>query len=163
MSLKMQANSIGPGVARVTIPGMKAALALVFVALVATACGRAENGDSQRLRREADRARAAADEALEAVDAMKADLEALRLDLEGEVTRLRRQRERMAGSLDVVRERLWGALSSLRDTIGGLRQDSSAAASEAASALDEARSAAKDLAVLESRFDYHLRRDHGGG
>jgi hypothetical protein len=161
--LKMLVNSIGPGVARVTIRGMKAALALVFVALVVTACGRAESGDSRRLQAEADRARAEADEALQAVDAMKADLEALRADLEADAGRLRRQRERMTGRLDSVRERLWGALSSLRDTIAGLRHDSSAAVSEAASALDEARSAAKDLAVLESRYDYHLRRDHGGG
>jgi hypothetical protein len=142
---------------------MKATLALVFVALIAAACGRAESGESRRLQQEADQARAEADEALEAVDAMKADLESLRADFEGEVVGLRRQRERMAGRLDSVRERLWGALASLRDTIEGLRQDSSAAVSEAASALGEARSAAKALAVLESRFDYHLRRDQGGG
>ena len=116
----MQVNSIGPGVARVTIPGMKAALALVFVALVVTACGRAESGDSQRLQEEADRARAEADEALAAVDAMKADLEALRTDLEGEVATFRKQRERMAGKLDGARERLWGALSSLRGAQAGL-------------------------------------------
>ena len=52
----MQANSIGPGVARVTISGMKAALALLLVALVATACGRAESEDSKRLLDEANRA-----------------------------------------------------------------------------------------------------------
>jgi hypothetical protein len=159
----MQANSTGPGVARVTIPGMKAALALVLVALVSMACGRAETGDSEDLRADADRARAEANEALEAVDLMRADLEALEDELADGVARLRRERDRTASKLERVGERLWAALSHIRDSMAGIRQGSAGAASEAASALDEARSAAKAIAILESRFDYHLRRDHGGG
>jgi hypothetical protein len=155
----MQVNSTGPGVARVTISGMKAALALVFVALVAAGCGRAENGDSQKLREEADRARAAAAEALDAVDSMRVELDAL----EDRIARRGEERARVAGKLRKTREHLWRAVSGLRETISGLRDESSGAASEAASALAEAQSAAKTVAVLESRFEYHLRRDHGGG
>lgn len=65
--------------------------------------------------------------------------------------------------LAAITERLWKSLGNVRSSLGDARDDSGSALSQVSSALAEARAAARELTILENRFDYHLRSDHGGG
>lgn len=98
----------------------------------------------------------------EALDDALGSIEALetRADqLEAEIDHLAADKESASKRLDVISDRLWQSLGKLRTSIRELGEESSAAADSAASALATAQQAAKDLAVLESRFEYHL--SHG--
>ncbi len=70
---------------------------------------------------------------------------------------------RTGAQADKVADRLWGALARLRKEMKDTSGSSTEAAEAAQQALAEVRAAAGDLAVLTSRYDYHLRRYHGGG
>jgi hypothetical protein len=72
-------------------------------------------------------------------------------------------RSRMVARLATLRERLWASISSVRTGLGDARSMSGAAAAEADDALARAGQVARDLSVLQQRYDYHLRRYHGGG
>lgn len=82
-------------------------------------------------------------------------------ELEAEIARLERRRERAAARLDRVTGKLWKSLDGLRDAVAEAKGAGDSSASQAAAALADAASAARALAVLENRFDYHLRQ-HGG-
>jgi hypothetical protein len=62
--------------------------------------------------------------------------------------------------IDEISDRLWASLAKLRSSLRDIESSSSDAAANASSALAEAQQAARDLAVLDSRLDYHL--NHGG-
>jgi TolA-binding protein len=142
-------------------PAVIALLAAAF-ALSACASGAAEGHLS------AAQARAVRDEARHAL----ATVEQLRSELSDLEDRLEamRARDRRAGQrLGRLSDKLWNVLAKLRGKVadasaaaGAVKQDADAAQSAASSALDEAEQVGKDLAVLEQRFDYHLRHSGGG-
>ncbi|HVF52894.1 MAG TPA: hypothetical protein VNC78_04720 [Actinomycetota bacterium] len=96
---------------------------------------------------------AAADDALRLkVDRLEADLIALsRSSTENE------------GRLRVIERKLSDATDRLEQAMRRLESALAGAEADAAGALERAESAARSLAVLTDRYDYHLRRYHGDG
>lgn len=95
-------------------------------------------------------------QALSAIEDRVADLEADLLAAEDDRTKLDDRIAALGDKLDRSLERL-------REALAEARSGSSQAADSAASALATAQSVASDLSVLEERYEYHLRRYHGGG
>ena len=102
-------------------------------------------------------ARAAAAEA--AVDELSADVAVLTRRLNEAIA----ANDKLAGRLDRVSETLWASIRRLRGELAAARSGSKEALAGVEGAVAEARSAARQLSVLEDRFEYHLRSDHGGG
>lgn len=134
--------------AHVTIPPMARMLVLVFVALFVSACA----ADEEPVVEGPDEATTAALAALED-----------RIDeLEDELSQADSARERAQDDLKAFRKRFRSTLKDLRASLADVRSESATPA-EVAAALSEARAVAADLEVLEERYNYHLRRYHGGG
>lgn len=118
-------------------------------------------------------ARAGSDAGLGAAQAARVDAAQAQAAVErlsGEVTRLEKQVAALEADnakslerVDKVKESLWAALARLRVSVNEAAAGSKGAEAKIQSALDEAASAARALSVLEDRFEYHLRSDHGGG
>ena len=135
---------------------MKRALALVLVlGVVAVACGK------QTLD--------AVDEALKARDVARGAVASVG-DLEAEVDRLSTEVDRATATRADFRQQIRAATKDLKTSIRELkrslsdlegRADSASATADAA--LSKAETALQDLSVLQNRYDYHLRQDHGGG
>ena len=103
---------------------------------------------------------AASVEAVEALEDRIAELETeISDDLEAEGA----GRAKLDGRLDRLAAKLERSLERLREALEGVRGGSAEARDAAASALSTARSVASELSVLEERYNYHLRRYHGGG
>jgi chromosome segregation ATPase len=149
---------------------MSVSTRLGIAALVLAGCvGCAQPGASTGA---ADAARRDATEALESVDDLRAeltvqidDLTTLTEKLQGDLSaRDRRDAkvddrlDRLARRLDRLARRLDRALARIARSL----ESSDAVASDVQTALAEARSVARDLAVLDQRLDYHLK-NHGGG
>jgi hypothetical protein len=133
----------------VTISAMRLVAAAVVAAAVVPGCGSGSGSDDAALRR-ADEARAAAARSLDAVEGLQDDVDSLTHRLAD----ARAKDAALGHRLDSISERLWDSLGRLRSSIDD-------ASSSASSALGAAQSAARDIAVLEQRLDYHLRQ--GGG
>jgi chromosome segregation ATPase len=136
---------------------VRAMALLVVVALTLGACAEG-GGDAAAQDATARREARAATEATEALEERVAELEA---DLsetlgEGDLKDLK-------SSLRSLRQNLRGAIAGLRASLHDLKGEVSSASSSAASALSKAEGAARDLAVLEDRFNFHLKKEHGGG
>jgi hypothetical protein len=71
--------------------------------------------------------------------------------------------ERLANRMERATEALWSSLRNLRGELAAARAGSKEALAGVGAAAAEAHAAAKQLSVLEDRFEYHLRADHGGG
>jgi outer membrane murein-binding lipoprotein Lpp len=126
--------------------------AVVACALVA-GCGR---GDLDTLTRERlDDAATGATQALDEVDALESRVDALASSFADD--------SRDDDRIDEKVKKLRQTLRDLRASLKSVRSSAGSAASEAGSALAEAQELARDLAVLEQRYEYHLRRYHGGG
>jgi uncharacterized protein with von Willebrand factor type A (vWA) domain len=143
---------------------MKAAALAVLVivalaALVVTAWG--SNRDSGVAAQAAQVARDQADR----LDGALAQIEALQertTELEAELAETEERSGRAGSQLERVSGRLWSSLDKLRRSVADAKSANSSASSDAATALANAGSALRDLAILENRFEYHLRQ-HGGG
>ena len=133
-----------------TIQPMVRACLLLFVALFLTACA-------------ADEPPVTEEGPDETTSAALADLEERIEELEGDLAEADEARERGRDELKAVRTRFRDSLKELRGSLAEVRATSSDASSEVSSALAEARAVAADLEVLEERYNYHLRRYHGGG
>jgi chromosome segregation ATPase len=133
--------------------------------LLAVACG----GPDDLAASARDEIQAAAEAAAEAKEEARAasdraeELEMRLDDLSSKLDRASKARAKMIERLAVLRDRLWASINSVRAGLGDSRSTSAAAAADAAEALSRATRVARDLAVLEGRYDYHLRRYHGGG
>lgn len=128
----------------------RAAVAL-FLALFLGACAAGETRQEPS---------AEMTEALTTLEDRITDLEAeIRSDLEAQED----DGAKLGDRLDRLTARLERSLERLRDALGDAKDGSAEAQEAAASALSTARSVASDLSVLEERYDYHLRRYHGGG
>jgi len=148
----------------VTIRPMKAAALAVLVivalaGLVVTAWG--SNRDSGVAAQAAQVARDQADR----LDGALAQIDALQertMELEAELAETEERSGRAGSQLERVSGRLWSSLDKLRRSVADAKSANSSASSDAATALANAGSALRDLAILENRFEYHLRQ-HGGG
>lgn len=145
-----------------TLLGAARAAIVVVVALATIACGRAEQGAPADALRAV---RADARRALDEIAELRGELTTLRARL----VEARRGRSKLKSTLDANTERLSASLERVRRSLDEVRSASAsgrdeaqAAQDRAASALAAANAAARDLAVLTRRFDYHLRRYHGG-
>lgn len=137
--------------AHVTIREMsRAALALSLV-VVASACAPGTTEESSDTT-----------EALGAVQDRIEELEDTIADLRAELDEADAARDRATDDLTTLRKRFRKSLGNLRESLGDVRSNS-ASSDEVATALAAARAAAADLRVLKERYDYHLRRYHGGG
>jgi len=103
-----------------------------------------------------DRSTASSDRALQV---MTDRLAAVKKD----VAALQKDNDRMGARLERVTDSLWASLKNVRGLMAEARAGSNEALAEVGSALERAESAARNLSVLEDRFEYHLRTDHGGG
>ncbi|MFP5352422.1 MAG: hypothetical protein ACLGIB_07665 [Actinomycetota bacterium] len=130
-----------------------------LVALCALALGLSACGSEAPPAAADDQAREQAAAAEAAVESLRETVDAL----EERIADLERSGSRYEARLDSVTERLWGSLGTVRSSLQEARDESGSALEQVASALAEARAAARELTILENRFDYHLRSDHGGG
>jgi uncharacterized protein YoxC len=129
---------------------------LALGTLVLPACGPGE---------ETDEAERAAAEQAERLDEALGEIEDLKLrtqELEDELAVIEDDRQAKAADLDRVSERLWASLAKLRGALADAKASVDSASSEASSALANAGAAAREVTILENRFEYHLRQ-HGGG
>ena len=113
-----------------------------------------------------DRPATADDEAREQAAAAHAAVESLETrtqELEDRIAEVEDAGSRLEARLEKVSERLWKSLGKARSSVDEVRESSGSALSQVSSALAEARAAARELTILQNRFDYHLRSDHGGG
>lgn len=131
-----------------TICAMRLVAAAVTVAVVLPACG-SGTGSEESLRK-ADDAMAAAERSLKAVDALEDEVASLETRLDD----ARRKGAALSSRIDKATEKLWESLARIRASTDD-------AAGSASSALSSAQSAARDIAVLTQRFDYHLRQSGG--
>lgn len=134
-----------------TISAMRLVAAGMLVAAAVPGCGSGSAGDdADAALRRAERAQAAADRSLDAVHELEAEVDSLTERLHD----AHAQDEAIRDRLDGVTKRLW-------DSIARARAGASDAAGSASSALATAQSAARDLAVLSKRLDYHLQQSGG--
>ena len=138
-----------------TISAMTRAIALFFAALALVSCGRDEPA-TEPTSDAAVEAQEAADEALASI----ADLEAETAHLTDELAELKTDRKKLATRMWDISGNLRAAIADLKSSLADLEGDVDGAAARASEALDEVGAAARELAVLENRFDYHLRRGH---
>ncbi|MFN2389665.1 MAG: hypothetical protein ABR575_08705 [Actinomycetota bacterium] len=143
-----------------SIWSMDRARALPAAALVAllalpgcSGAGASAGDDDDRV----EAAQAMAGDALEVAEELGIRVD----DLEDELERARTRRGLLAKRVHKMAGRLSDAVASLRTSIADARADAGSAHGDAASALERAAGLARQLAVLESRLDYHLR-SHGG-
>ena len=135
-------------------------VALVSVAVISAA------GSWAWAQRSADDGVGAARTATEravAAQAAVADLSADVERLEQRLAAITRDGDRSAERLGRVKESLWASLGRVRSDLAAARSGSKEALASVGSAVAEAQAAARKLSVLEDRFEYHLRADHGGG
>lgn len=134
-----------------TIQAMARMLVLLFIALVFTACATDEEPVVERPDEATTAALAELEERIEVLEDELADAEAAR--------------DRAKDDLKAFRGRFKSLKSSVKDLRSSLAdvRSTSATSDEVAGALSAARAVAADLEVLEERYDYHLRRYHGGG
>jgi hypothetical protein len=129
---------------------------LAIALLAGVACGRAEPLDAAA-QQSVDEAEAAAAEALDLAERLEVRV----AGVESDILEARRARRALQRDLGREQRRLGDAVAKLRTALDDLRSESAAASEEGKSALAAATSAARDLAVLTRRFDYHLRSDGG--
>jgi septal ring factor EnvC (AmiA/AmiB activator) len=130
---------------RVTMPRMVPAMAAVAL-IFAPACSPDEAATDDGSGREA----------LAAVAELSRELDGLN-------ETLRQERSDAADALDALERDLRKSIKDLRASLRNLRAGNADAESDAASALARASEVASDLEVLEDRYNFHLRRYHGGG
>lgn len=148
--------SVVTGERRVTIRAMKRAAAILVLAVLAAvslaSCGPSEEpADSGAL----EDAQQAADEANESV----ADLETRVEDLVAEIDRLAADGRSLSKKFERIHKDLRDSIANVRSSLSDASSDAQAARASADSALGEVEAALERMAVLENRFDYHLRSD----
>jgi septal ring factor EnvC (AmiA/AmiB activator) len=121
-------------------------------------CGRADD-DLAAARRAALEAGRQLDDLDTRVDELATAIQSTELELASSD----RERERLATRLERTAKRLRGSLTRLRNAMGEAQASSSDASSAASTALARAEELVRSLAVLQNRYDYHLRHHHGGG
>ena len=127
-------------------PARLAAVAVAVAGLL-SACGRGT-----------DEARAAAARALDELSSLKERVSELEVALEqtsSDLDRARGAETRFSKDLDAISARLDRSLEGIKSNLSEVRTSASEGVS---AAVAEARGLARDLEVLEERFNYHLRQ-----
>ena len=101
----------------------------------------------------------ATDPSAAAVAALEDRLGELESDLEAAAA----EEKDATADLERLSDRMTRALERLRSSLGKVRVGSADGADQAASALAAVGAVQRALDVLEERYEYHLRRYHGGG
>jgi hypothetical protein len=138
--------------------GAPAPLGLValVVLLAGTSCGQAELADARR----------DASGALEQVQELEgrvAELESALRASDAQLDGLVSSKAEFDEELKRLGRRMGRGIERLRAAVKDARQQVSSAGENAVAAVARAAELARDLAVLENRYDYHLRHYHGGG
>jgi uncharacterized coiled-coil protein SlyX len=131
---------------------------VVAAALALAACGRAQALDPAA-QEEIEGARALAERAVDEVRRFEPRVALL----ERRVAAHKRAASALRDALVSRSEKLDAALRGVERRLERLAASNRAATKDAEAALSAAEAAARDLAILTRRFDYHLRRYHGGG
>jgi septal ring factor EnvC (AmiA/AmiB activator) len=132
--------------------GRGAAL-LVLIALALASCG-SPGALDDAAQDQIDEARSEAQAATEVAAALTTRLSRL----ENRLAAASEDRAEVAKQLDKISSRLEYSIAHFTKQVKALRSGSSEARANAEAALAEALQAARDLAVLERRFDYHLKQ-----
>jgi hypothetical protein len=127
------------------------ALSAAAVLLVAPSCGRPEPPEVSRA--DVDEAHTTASEAVERAAALERRIERV----EGALAAARHRRDALKKKLRDVAGGLRSAIERVRVAVADARAAADDAAGEASSAIARVRRIARGLAVLESRYNYHLR------
>ncbi|HET7482899.1 MAG TPA: hypothetical protein VFK89_08570 [Actinomycetota bacterium] len=125
-----------------------------LVLVLLAACGDSGGGDTTP---------AAADPRLDKALSQISSIQRTADGLAARVERLENRRDHMTERIDNLAARLGSALSDLRESLRARVGAADEAAATANDALNRAQSALDGLSVLENRFDYHMKHDHGGG
>ena len=123
--------------------------ALLVLAIALAACGSGEPLDNAAQDR-IDAAEAQAADALEAVDSLTERL----TEMEDELGDAALDRKQLDKQLDKLSKSLDAEIAALKEQ---LKDAKASNAEAAAAALAAAQQAARNLSVLERRFDYHLK------
>lgn len=134
------------------MPLTSRAIGIVTALAVLTACG-SDAGSAPTDPADAT-ARAQAAEALDRVASLTDRVDRLGAELQDQ----ERARRRM---IDDVKTRIGALAERLRDALGAVRAAAESAGADADAAAAQIGGIARNLSVLEERFDYHLR--NGGG
>lgn len=145
-----------------TIRSMMRAIALLLVASTLGACG--DDGDigDPAAAASADQVRAAEEEASAAAAAvarLETRIEALEEQLDAAADAGSKAEKR----LDHLAGRLKRSVEDLRASMREVRGVADGAAAEVSAALSKVSEVARKLTVLEDRFNFHLKKEHGGG
>ena len=132
------------------IPGSRLAAVVLLSSLTVAACGSGEA--------DLEDARAEAQEALDGVDGLRARID----DLESELAEARSDGRKVSRRLDRFGERLEQSVARLDASLAELEDSVTSAGGNAQDALGAAGEAARDIAVLSKRLDYHLRKGGDG-
>jgi hypothetical protein len=153
-------NAVEGAEARVTIRNMGTLrwprpAALGFALILFVGCGDSAAGGGVS----ASTADHKASQALLAIDELRNHSD----QLAERISELENQRSDVKDRIGRIAGRLHSAIASLRESVDARRNAVDAANSAADDALAQAQSALEGLAVLQHRFDYHLKHDHGEG
>lgn len=140
---------------RVTMRTMVRALCLV--ALLFVACG--DDTPAPASSEEVEAARAETAEIAELAE----QLEQRVAELQAEIDHASTREEDLGTELERAVEKLTGSIDKLKSSLGRTRDSTSEAAAAAASAAAQIGEAVRRLTIIENRYDFHLRRYHGGG
>ena len=128
-------------------PGNAAAVGFVAGAVLLAACGGEDPGPVPAEARDVAAVRASVADLSERIDRLKQRVAGAR-------AAQRRSRARLRG----VAGDLEGRVKALRASLDEIADAADGAAANASAALGEAQAAARDVAVLGNRLDYHLRQ-----
>ena len=142
--------AVGGGEGRVMMPIMKAAALFAALALLA-ACG----DDAAPARSDGSGAVQPAMEGIDLLEDRVGEVEDRMADLDAADNRVQERLRRAT-------RRLWHSLATLRDSLRGAKDDANSALDDAGAALSRVEEVARDFSVLSERYDYHLKRYHGG-
>ena len=139
-----------------TMPGMNRT-AVVFVALALFSGGCGTDAPESESDPAGDEAAAEVQAALEGdIDSLTTQVDRLK----DEVRALRVFKRSVNPRFGRLSERMRSALESVRASVGEAKAAAGSSASESADALARAEEIARELAVLEQRYEVHMRRYH---
>ncbi|MGI8774010.1 MAG: hypothetical protein ACR2KQ_03170 [Actinomycetota bacterium] len=142
-----------------TIRSMMRAIALLLVVSALGACG--DDGDivDTAAAEEVQAAQAEASDAAAAVARLETRIEALEEQLDAAAAAGSKAGKR----LDYLAGRLKSSVEDLRGSMREVRGVADGAAAEMSAAVSKVAEVARRLTVLEDRFNFHLKKEHGGG
>lgn len=147
-----------------SVPIVRLTLALLSALVLAVACGDAgalDSGAEKELEAARDLAEQAQGDANAALRRV-GELEREMAGLDDHLAASGKARKKLRARLERLGDGLRDSLEKLRTALEDARSGAGSAQASADEALARAGQIARDLAVLEQRYNYHLRRYHGG-